>query len=36
VLRSAVGPVRPPVELFTSFVRRAAHKRPRGATPSED
>jgi DNA-binding transcriptional LysR family regulator len=24
VLRSAVGPVRPPVDLFTSFVRRAA------------
>lgn len=24
VLRSAVGPVRPPVELFTAFVRRAA------------
>jgi len=30
VLRSAVGPVRPPVELFTSFVRRAAHEHPRG------
>lgn len=28
VLRSAVGPVRPPVELFTSFVCRAAGERP--------
>jgi LysR family transcriptional regulator, low CO2-responsive transcriptional regulator len=25
LLRSGVGPVRPPVELFASFVRRAAH-----------
>jgi len=25
LLRSAVGPVRPPVELFAAFVRRAAH-----------
>jgi DNA-binding transcriptional LysR family regulator len=32
LLRSAVGPVRPPVELFTSFVRRAAHQRPRAAS----
>ena len=32
VLRSAVGPVRPPVELFTSFVRRAAGERPPGAS----
>jgi DNA-binding transcriptional LysR family regulator len=31
VLRSAVGPVRPPVELFTSFVSRAARERPRGS-----
>jgi LysR family transcriptional regulator, low CO2-responsive transcriptional regulator len=30
VLRSAVGPVRPPVELFISFVCRAARDRPRG------
>jgi DNA-binding transcriptional LysR family regulator len=30
VLRSAVGPVRPPVELFSSFVRRAAQAQPRG------
>jgi DNA-binding transcriptional LysR family regulator len=26
LLRSAVGPVRPPVELFTAFVRRAAER----------
>jgi DNA-binding transcriptional LysR family regulator len=31
VLRSAVGPVRPPVELFTAFVRDAAQQRPRAA-----
>jgi DNA-binding transcriptional LysR family regulator len=31
VLRSAVGPVRPPVELVTSFVRGAAQQRNRGA-----
>ncbi len=31
VLRSAVGPVRAPVELFTSFVRRVAHERARAA-----
>lgn len=31
LLRSAVGPVRPPVELFTSFVRAAARERRRGS-----
>lgn len=30
LLRSAVGPVRPPVELFASFVRRAALEPDRG------
>ena len=31
LLRAAVGPVRPPVELFTSFVRAAASGRRRGS-----
>jgi DNA-binding transcriptional LysR family regulator len=30
LLRSGVGPVRPPVELFVSFVRRAVHDRNLG------
>ncbi len=33
LLRSAVGPVRPPVKLFTSFVSRPAQARTRGARP---